>query len=249
MPETTLFAPGKFSWLELMTSDEEGALRFYMELFGWTDDPSDMGDGSMYHMLGKDGRYVGALYKRGDVPPSWNVYVTVANADQSARRAQELGGTVMLEPFDVFDSGRMAVLGDPQGAVFSLWQPKDHPGFGVYGETGTPCWFELNARDLGAAKSFYTALFGWSLKESPEYTELSLSGEAIGGMLPTQWPAEVPSFWMAYIAVENCDETAEKAKNLGGSVTVPPMDIPKVGRFSVVNDPQGAVIAVISLQL
>lgn len=249
MPETTASAPGKFSWLELVTSDEEGALRFYTQLFGWTDDPHDMGDGSQYHMLQKNGRHVGALYKRDDMPPAWNVYVAVASANDAAERAKELGGTVMLEPFDVFDSGRMAVIADPQGAVFSLWQAKEHPGFGLYGESGAPCWFELSARDLDAARKFYPALFGWSLKESPEYTELSIGVEAIGGMMTSQAPAEVPSFWMAYIAVENCDAAVEKVKELGGSVTFPPTDIPKVGRFSVISDPQGAVFAVISLSL
>lgn len=163
------------------------------------------------------------------------------------KKAKELGGTIMLEPFDVFDSGRMAVIGDPQGAVFSIWQPNQHPGFGIYNEVGTPCWFELNARDVAAAKTFYPALFGWTMKDSPEYTEWHLGGEGIGGMLPSQWPAEVPAFWQAYIVVEDCEASAAKAKELGGSVIVPPMDVPNVGRMSVISDPRGAVIAIIRL--
>lgn len=251
MPETPSFPPGSFNWTDLGTTDPDAACRFYDELLGWTTNKAPMSEDEFYNIQELGGKSVGAIYKQMDpnAPPAWLTYVCVASADESAARAKELGATILMEPFDVFEFGRQVVLADPQGAVFSLWQPKQHPGFHVYGQPGSWCWFELHTHDEAAAKAFYTSLFGWSAKETPEYTEWSLNGQPIGGMLKARGPAGSPSFWMGYIAVDDCDATVEKAKSLGGSVHVPPMDIEKVGRFSVLMDPQGAAFCVIRLTM
>lgn len=244
---------GTFCWIELATSDANSARNFYTQLFGWTVNEFPIGDMGMYYIFQKDGKDAGAMYQimaeQGPMPPNWLSYVAVASADDATGKARSLGGSVVNGPFDVYDMGRMTVLTDPQGATFAVWESKSHNGVGVRDESNTLCWNELSARDLDAAKKFYPALFGWTLKESPEYTELHIGANAIGGMMQSQAPAEVPSHWLAYFAVDDCDAAAARAESLGGRLLMPPMDIPKVGRFTVVFDPQGAAFAIIKLQL
>jgi len=245
--------PGTFCWIELATSDDKGAKQYYTSLFGWTTNENDMGEMGTYYIFQKNGRDCAAMYKQGadqqGVPPNWMSYVNVTSADDSVEKAKSLGGNVVAGPFDVYDFGRMAVLFDPQGAAISLWQPKNHIGVQIRDEADTLCWNELQARDLGVGKNFYAPLFGWSLKESPQYTEFHLGEKAVGGMLQSQAPKGVPAFWLPYFAVDDCDAAVQKSSGLGGSVHVPPMDIPNVGRFAVLTDPQGASFAVIKLEL
>lgn len=242
---------GHFCWFELSTSDWQAAGRFYTALFGWSARETPMGEGQPpYVMLEKDGGSVGALYQ-GDPkqgPPNWMTYVSVASADASAKKAKELGAAVIAEPFDVYDYGRMAVLRDPQGGFFSVWEPRQHSGATVIGKTGSACWSELHTTDPPAAKRFYTALFGWKTKDSPDYSEVSPpdSDQPIGGILQSR-TAGAPPFWLTYFAVDDCDAAAKKARSLGGTLHVEPTDIPNVGRFAVVMDPQGAAFAIIKL--
>jgi uncharacterized protein len=249
MPHVTSHQPGSFCWIELATTDDAAARAFYTQLFGWTVREIPLGEHGFYYILQKDGRDAGALYKEGRMPPNWVSYIAVSDADAIAEQAKTLGGEVHAGPFDVFDSGRMAMLGDPQGAHFAVWQPRAHPGVGVRDEPNALCWNELQARDVDAAKTFYTALFHWRAKESAEYTEWHLGEHAIGGMLPSHAPPEVPSYWLPYFAVTDCDAAADKGRSLGATLLVPPMDIENVGRFAVLQDPQGAAFAVIRLSM
>lgn len=254
MSEVTQYEPGTFCWAELATSDPDGAKRFYTGLFGWTVNEMPMGDGSFYSMVQLRGLDAGALYgmrkeqREQGVPPNWMSYFSVVSADETARKAKELGGKVLAEPFDVFDVGRMAVLQDPAGATFSIWQPKRNIGARVNNEPGAFCWSELDTDDTEKAKGFYTRLFEWGTKVGGEYTEWLQGGRSIGGMMkiPPEWGAVSPN-WLTYLAVADCDATARKAQELGGQAIVPPTDIPDVGRFAVLRDPQGAVFAVVRL--
>lgn len=257
MTEVTRHEPGSFSWAELATSDPRAAKAFYTALFGWTAVDSPMGPGpeEVYTRLQLDGKDVAALYRmmqeqaaRG-VPPNWLCYVTVASADETARKARELGGTVLAEPFDVEDYGRMAMLQDPEGAVFAVWQPKRHIGIQRVDEPGTPCWSELSTRDAAKAGKFYTGLFGWGLKTSdPAYAEITRGGVPIGGILPMGPEMQgVPPHWGVYFQVADCDAAAARAKALGATVCFGPQDVANVGRFAVVQDPQGAAFSVIKL--
>ncbi len=253
MPELNSHQPGTFCWLELGTSDAAAAKNFYTSLFGWSVNEQSMGEMGTYYMFQQNGRDCAAMYQMGPdmqgIPPFWLSYVAVADADAAVEKAKSLGGRVVNGPFDVYDYGRMAVLGDQQDAAFAVWQAKSHIGLGIRDETNTLCWTELQARDLPGSKTFYKSLFGWGLKESPEYTELSAGDTAIGGMMQAQGPPEVPAHWLPYFAVDDCDAMVQKATSGGATVYVPPMDIPNVGRFAVVADPQGAVFAVIKLEL
>jgi uncharacterized protein len=251
MTRVTSHPPGTFCWIELGTSDDAGAQAFYTQLFGWTVNSFPMGEMGDYHIFQKDGADCAAMYRYfGDMtgmPPFWMSYVSVADADAATEKALSLGGTAHRKPFDVMENGRMAVLVDPQGAVFAVWQAKGHAGVGVRDEANALCWNELQVRDLDAAKKFYPALFDWRLKETPEYTEFHIGQHAIGGMIPSQAPPGVPSYWLPYFAVEDCDASVARAQSLGGNVFAPPFDVPNVGRMAVLADPQGAPFAVIKL--
>jgi len=251
MPEFTSHEPGAFCWIELATSDTAGAKSFYTSLFGWTVNEFPMGEQGTYSIFQKNGLDAAAMYKQDasqqGIPPNWMSYVNVTSADESAAKAKSLGATVMMEPFDVYDFGRMSVLADPQGAVFSLWQANKNIGVHIRDDNDTLSWNELQARDLDKARAFYTGLFGWSLKESPDYTEIHLGKRGIGGMMESKAPPGAPSFWLPYFLVENCDATVGKASASGGAVHVPGTDIPNVGRFAVLQDPQGAAFSIIQM--
>src|SRR5687767_11231234 len=153
MQEATEYKPGTFCWVELATSDGEAAKTFYTQLFGWDFVDNPMGPGMVYTMLNLDGKNVGALYKMmpeqeaQGIPPNWLSYVSVANADETADKAKAAGATILKEPFDVATYGRMAVIQDPTGAVFALWQPKDHLGAGIFNVPNSFTWNELMTTD------------------------------------------------------------------------------------------------------
>ncbi len=258
MPRIERHEPGTFCWAELATSDGPAAKRFYTELFGWIADDNPMGEGMVYTMLRLGDGQVGALYPMGPdeagggVPPHWNSYVSVESADEAAAKARAAGGTVLAEPFDVMDFGRMAVLQDPTGAVVGVWQPKQHVGATVVDEVNAPCWYECLTKDPAAAARFYGSVFGWTTKQDPatsEYTELYLGKKVVGGMMPigAEW-GPVPSHWMVYFAVADCDATVEKTRSKGGAVRKPATDFAGIGRFAILADPQGAGFAIIRLE-
>jgi len=262
MPTMTTHAPGTFNWPELMTTDQDAAKKFYTALFGWQFQDSDIGEQGVYTIFTRDGVDVAALstlqpeqLKQG-VPPNWGTYVTVESADAAAAKAKALGGTVLMEPFDVMEHGRMAVIQDPQGAVFCVWQAKKHIGVGVLGEPNSLGWTQLNAKDTGVAKKFYTALIGWKAQDDPmgpefgggHYTTWLKADGPAGGMMampPMPGSEPMPSHWLPYFAVTDVDASTAKAVSLGGKTHMPPTDIPDTGRFSVVADPQGAAFALI----
>jgi predicted enzyme related to lactoylglutathione lyase len=252
MPNVDSHAPGHFCWVELGTSDQAAARTFYQSLFGWETAEQPMGPGETYTLFRQGGRDVAAGYRlkpdQEGVPPHWQVYVRAASADDAAARAKELGATVLAPPFDVFDAGRMAVLQDPIGAVFSVWEARRNKGLGVVDEPGAFCWAELMAKDLPRAETFYKSLFGWGTRGDPRYTEWTLGERSIGGMIEMQkdW-GETPPHWLVYFQVEDCDRSVEKAKGLGAKVTMEPQDFPGVGRIALLNDPQGAAFYVIQL--
>ena len=258
MPIIEKHTPGEFCWVELGTTDPAAAKAFYGKLFGWGAQDNPVTDTDFYTLFQLEGRDAAGMYRMSaeqlsqGVPPHWMLYVCVESADETAARAEQLGGSVVAKPFDVFDIGRMALLRDPTRAMVSLWQPKKHIGTGINQIPGTLCWSELATRDTGRAAEFYTGLFDWGTKTNqmgPEtYTEWINQGTPIGGMMEIQpqW-GDVPPYWMPYFLVTNCDSSAATATGSGGTLILPPTDIPNVGRFAVVKDPQGAVFSIIHL--
>ena len=258
MPQVTSHRHGHPSWADLATTDPDAAKAFYGDLFGWTFQDNPMGENMVYSMAQRDGQFVGAIYAQNDdmkqsgMPPMWNTYVTVDDADDAAAKVAPAGGSLMAEPFDVFDSGRMALAQDPSGGVLALWQAKGHIGAGVLGEVGSMVWTELASTDVEAARRFYTDILGWEVTKAEmggdmDYWMAKLDGDDLAGMYQiTEEMAGMPSHWAVYWGVEDCDATVEQAKSAGANVIVKPTDIPP-GRFAVLSDPQGAAFSIVAL--
>ena len=258
MQEVPKYRPGTFCWVELATTDPAAAKNFYTQLFGWDYEDKPMGPEGAYTMLRLDEKEVGGLYelmpdlKAQGIPPHWLSYVSVTSADESAEKAKAEGATVLNGPFDVFTVGRMAVVQDPTGAVFALWQGMDHKGAGLYNAPGSFCWNELGTNDTKRAGEFYSNLFGWGRDEMTggpiEYTMFKNGDRSAGGMYKiTPEMGPIPPHWLVYFAVDDCDAKVQKATELGANVMKPADDIPEIGRFAILTDPQGAAFALIKL--
>lgn len=250
MPET-IHPPGRFCWVELKTSDAAAAKEFYSPLFGWKTHDDPLPSGNTYTLLSVgDGGRVGALYHHAGTAPRWVTYTSVASAETTAARAVDLGGKAVEPAVDV-GIGVMAVLADPTGATFSIWEKKVHHGFDhTDARPGTFCWAELVTRDVDRAGRFYTKLFDWKpemmLMPQGPYTVFKSGDESTGGMMPMTgaFTRETP-YWSVYFSVVDCDAAAAAAEKRGGQVLRPPSDIPNVGRFSLLRDPQGATFSVL----
>jgi predicted enzyme related to lactoylglutathione lyase len=249
------YEPGTFCWVDLATTDAAGAKDFYSGLFGWDAEDMPAGEDTIYTMLSLDGDYVGGLYqigpdqREGGTRPSWLSYVSVESADAVVERASELGGTVYGEAFDVLDSGRMAIIADPEGATLAAWEPRSHPGAGRVNDVGCLTWNELQTRDPETASSFYSGLFGWETQPIEEdgrhvYTTIKNAGSSNGGFMPmTEGHGDTPPHWLPYFTVASCDGGAARVRELGGAVIAGPVNL-GAGRIAVVSDPQGTAFAV-----
>jgi uncharacterized protein len=246
MGERTSYAPGTFSWVELVTSDAHAAKAFYSDVFGWEYRDTPIGDGMVYSTALVDGRAAGALYASTEQPPHWNCYVTVESVDEAARQAGELGANVMAEPFDVMDVGRMAVIADPTGAALALWEPRSHIGASVVNQPGALTWNDLVTPDPDAATRFYGSLFGWTTMEIPDaggYRVIRNGLRSNGGMQPAR--GDQPPAWIPYFGHADVDGLHGRIGDLGGRALSEPFPVPS-GRFALFADPQGAVFAALT---
>jgi uncharacterized protein len=259
MQETPEYKPGTFCWVELGTTNSEAAKSFYTNLFGWSYVDNPVSPDMVYTMLKLDGKDVGALYQltpdmtAEGIPPNWLSYISVVSADEAASKVKAAGGTLMKGPFDVFTVGRMAVVQDPAGAVFAVWQAGTHQGAGIYNVPSTFCWNELGTIDTQKAGEFYSSVFGWTRNVQNfgpmEYTMFANDDRPVGGTYKiTSEMGNIPPHWLVYFAVDDCDAKVEKATELGASIIKPADDIPGVGRFAILQDPQSAVFAIIKLE-
>ena len=246
--------PGTIAWMDLMTDDQQGAMKFYGALFGWTFEVGGQETGG-YAMAFKDGRMAAGIGQKSpqmQFPNAWSVYFGVENAEATLARVVSNGGQTMMPPMDIPQSGRMAMAVDNTGAVFGLWQPTGHKGAQLIDEPGAMTWYEVNTRDAEKARHFYSKVFDLEAvkMDAPgmTYWMLNRGEKTYAGILQMneQWPKEIPPHWMGYFAVEDADAAAKKVAELGGKVMVPPFDSP-YGRISVVQDPQGASFSVIKL--
>lgn len=246
---------GSFCWLELHTTDQNAAKNFYDALFGWAPQDMPMGPNDFYTIFKLQGRDAAAgctlrpEQRSQGVPPHWMIYITVENTDAAVTKAQQLGGKILAPAFDVMDAGRMAVVQDPTGANFCVWQANKNTGIGIAHVHGTLCWADLSTPDPKRASDFYSGLFAWQLirdeKDPSGYLHIKNGEHFIGGIPPTtQRQPGVPSHWLAYFQVDDVDATANKAKEMGAKLYLPPLTMEGVGRMSVIADPQGAVFAI-----
>ena len=258
MPVFKDHAPGTFCYIELATSDQQAAGDFYTRIFGWNRRDEDTGEFGIYTQFLHQGEVSAAMYRitpdqeKQGVRPNWAQYIAVADVDATTEQARSLGGHVVMSPMDVYDYGRLSVLADPAGAAFCLWQTKARCGVGIRNEVGTMCWNELLTTDVAKVSGFYGQLLGWSPHTSDmagrEYTVAYNDGLATAGMMAVSPDlGDTPAQWLTYFAVDDCDGTAETTVGLGGRVVVAPRDLPNVGRFAVLADPQNALFGVVRM--
>jgi uncharacterized protein len=270
MSEQDRYIPGVPCWVDTTQPDPEAAAAFYGELFGWDFEdvmPSETpGRYLVARLRGGDVAAVGSQPEVGPQTAVWNMYVWVKDVDETADRVRAAGGTVVMEPSDVGDSGRMAIFADPDGAPFCVWQANEHRGAAIVNEHGSVNFNDLNTRDVEGARSFYGAVFGWEILDVgggsmwalPAYGDflaqrtpgLRENMAAMGAPerfedvvasinpIPDDQP-DVAAHWGVTFAVDDADAIAAAAAELGGRVVVPPFDMPWV-RMTIISDPQGA---------
>lgn len=240
-------------WVDLSSPDIDAAKAFYGGLFGWEAETVAPPEAGSYTLFRLNGKMTAAVQTTlgGARPPVWQAYVHSTSVDETTAKVRDAGGNVLMEPLDVFDSGRIGMFADPSGAVLGLWQPREHPGAELLFEPGSMSWIELSTRDIESVKPFYKAVFGWDAKTSEgemPYTEWQLDGRSIaGGMEMSPQQEGTPPYWAVYFAVEDVDRSADRVGELGGSVAVPPMEFPG-GRFAIAGDPHGAMFGLLKLE-
>lgn len=246
MGERESYAPGTFCWVDLGTTDATAAKAFYGRLFGWEGEDMPAGHGT-YTMLRLEGFDVAALFEQtadergAGIPPHWSSYISVVDVDEVAARVEGLGGKLLAGPFDVLDSGRMAVVQDPTGAIVSLWQAGRHIGARLVNDPGCLTWNDLATPDPAAAGAFYAELLGWEIAEqAPEYSTISNEGTLNGGI---RRETELPPHWLPYFTAASIEQTTAAAREAGGQVLAEGVEVP-AGRIAVILDPQGAPFAV-----
>jgi predicted enzyme related to lactoylglutathione lyase len=260
MPRTNLTSAdrtnGDIWWIDLSTPDLAKAKEFYTGLVGWTfeDQGEEFGH---YNQVRKDGKVVAGAMAQDDemrkmgAPPAWTPYISVADAKATVAKAKDLGAKVLVEPMPVGELGWMAVLADPTGAVFGLWQGEQFTGADLINSTGALCWTEVRTPDADAAAKFYEALLGWKAVTAAmgpvQYTTLELDGHPAAGLWKLEGDmADVPPHWGVTIGVDSIDEALAYTRANGGKVIVEPATIP-FGTFAGIIDPTGAAITLIQL--
>lgn len=242
---------GSPAWIDLSTSDIEGAKEFYGALFGWTFE--DRGEEfAHYHYLLRDGAPVGGLMSTqgmtcpngGELPTEWGVYLTVPDAEAAVAAVEQTGGQVIVPASPMGQAGTMAVAVDPAGAVIGLWQPGDFAGFEHSTEPGSPVWFESMSQSVDEAVPFYEKVFGWTINEMPgdwRYVTNGSEQTATAGLCDARGVVAdgTPSYWRVYLTTSDVDGDLARIGELGGSVLDGPVDSP-YGRVATVSDPQGA---------
>ena len=254
MPNIDRHPAGSFCWFELGTTDQNAAKSFYTSLFGWSVVDNPAGPDDFYSIFKLAGRDTGATYtmrkeqRAQGVPPHWMIYIAVDNADQAVAKAAQAGGTVLAPAFDVMEVGRMAILQDPTGAAFSVWQPRSHIGVTIGNTDNTFCWADLSTPEPERAGKFYSEVFGWQAmkdeKDPSGYLHIRNGESFIGGIPPaTHRNPQAPAHWLLYFQVAEPEAATNQAVKLGGKVLMPLRTMENVGTWSIVADPQGAVFA------
>jgi uncharacterized protein len=244
------YTAGTPCWVDLTTSDVEGAVAFYGALHGWT--AREVMEGP-YLFFEHEGQVVGGLgllqdeQRAAGMPPAWAMYVAVPDADAAVARAVSLGGTAVVPPTPIPDHGRLAGVGDPQGGVTMLWEGDPFAGAEVVNEVGAWAWDDLQTPDPDAAAPFYEGMFGWSIAEVPgaggAYHSISHEGRGIAGLMRATRGIQQP-YWTVYVGVDDVDAALVRSTDAGGRTLVEPTAVPS-GRFAVGTDPQGAVFCVL----
>jgi predicted enzyme related to lactoylglutathione lyase len=253
MPTRENAPVGAPCWVDLMSSDPERAQTFYNELFDWTSEDPNPDFGGYFNFERNGVRIAGGMPAMSDAGPAdvWSVYLATDDTRKTVDAAAANGGQIIAPAMDVADLGTMGVVADPGGAVIGMWQPATHKGFGVYGETGAPSWFELHTRDYDAVVAFYRDVFRWdthATSDTPEfrYTTLGEGDDALAGIMDASAMLAdgVPAHWSVYFGVDDTDAALDRIVELGGAVVMPAEDTP-YGRLAAATDAMGAMFKLV----
>ncbi len=245
---STPFPPGTPCWVDLFTSDPERSRSFYAAVLGW--EFADQGEayGGYTLATSRGANVAGLMRNTGDSgsPDTWSTYLATADAEASVARAREAGATVLAPPLEVGTLGTMAVLVDPAGAVFGVWQAGEHTGFGRHAEPGSVVWSETHSKSFGASRDFYAHVFGWDYEVTSDqddfrYLTAKVDGVEVAGLMDSAriLPDAVPSHWAVYLGVDGVDAAQAVAEDHGATVLVGAQDTP-FGRIADLLDPTGA---------
>ncbi|HEU0101371.1 MAG TPA: VOC family protein [Mycobacteriales bacterium] len=237
-------AAGAPCWADLTSTDHAASLAFYTALFGWDAETPDAAMGNYANFLREGERLVGSMPGTVD---AWTVYFATTDAERTAQLVQAEGGAVHAPVMDVMDLGRLAVLGDPGGSAFGIWQAGTHTGFPVLDVPGAPSWFELHTRDYDAVLAFYRSVLGCQVQVVSDvpgfrYATAVIDGREVAGVMDAAGflPEGAPAAWKVYFFTDDADATVARAVELGATVVDPAEDTP-YGRLATLADPQGAV--------
>jgi predicted enzyme related to lactoylglutathione lyase len=245
MPEASAYARGVPCWIDISCTDVNAGKEFYAALFGWEyfTGPAETGH---YTQALLDGKSVAGLMSQPDQPVAWTTYLKADDADLTHKAIVEHGGQPMTEVIDVMGEGRMIIAADPTGGVFGVWEPGRHIGSRVVNEPGAVVWNELSTPNAARAREFYGSVFGLEIGDPMpdfDYTTIKADGRDVGGIFTV--PDAEPE-WRVYFAVADTDATTAIADSNGATVLTRPKDTP-FGRMAVIQDPQGAVFALMSV--
>jgi uncharacterized protein len=259
MSQRNEYAAGEFCWVDLSTTDVDGAKSFYTQLLGAEtevapDFPDDAGEFGLFTRSGKRVAGYGPTVREGQ-PSVWSSYIKVEDTDATAEKVKDAGGEVHFGPVDLpGGSGRMAALQDPTGAFVCIIEQRSHPGAELVNEPGAWTWNNLMTRDIEAAQDFYGKVFGWTAEHNDEapanilmwQVEGQRWPEGMGGLMgiTDDLPPEMPAHWQVYFMVPNADEAIERAESDGAKLGFGPIDVP-VARMATLVDPQGAVVSIL----
>lgn len=252
----TDFPEGAPCWADAMFADVEAAKRFYGDVLGWTFGDPDTDHGG-YTMAFSNGKPVGAVVPPmpgGDEQSAWCLYFATPDAAGTAKKVKAAGGQVVAEPMKVGGFGTMALLKEPSGAAFGVWQPGSHKGFGKAGHAGGYTWAEVFTRDPGAVDGFLPKVFPYKAQRvADEHVDFKIfrtpgaEQPVLGRMaMGEEFPPELPSYVNVYFGVDDCDAAVKKAVDGGAQLRFGPMSSP-FGRFAALTDPQGANFSVIDM--
>lgn len=258
MAEIKSYLAGTPSWCHVSVPDLEAAKHFYGTLFGWTFEDSGPEFGNYHNCLLRGVPVAGmapsmAASDAASPPPSWTVFFDTKDADVSCAAITASGGALLSPTMDVGALGRMAIAADPTGAVFGVWQAKQHIGAALINEPGAMTWHELLSRDVPSAVAFYQSALGNPIGKMPmpgmDYYTMKAGDQMSAGVMamPSHMPASVPSYWSVYFAVADADAASATIKSLGGKVMGEAFDTP-FGRAGFAYDPWGANFSFIQLR-
>jgi len=250
MPRTTDVPHGAPAWIDLHTTDRDGAAAFYAALFGW--DVSTPEDGAVPYVVASGGN--GPVASIGPMSPdlvergargAWTLYFAVDDVDAAVAAVPEAGGRVVLSPGVLGRAVRVALVCDPAGAVFGLWQGRHEAGW-VHDETRAADWFELVGDGAMKALDFYIDALGMTVSRMPmgddDYPMLGAAGVEYAGVDDSA-PGAVA--WRVYFGVDDIDAARERIAELGGAMLTDTARFDGIGAWAAARDPQGAVFSIL----